>query len=98
MRFVFKWICYIALWPACFAGVAALSNVIFDTHESLWVAAVLGALTGIGTVFMLENERRGWIRGLIWDPAAKARLTQRRKDLAEQREQIIAEAKERRGA
>ncbi|MCC6909652.1 MAG: hypothetical protein IT430_17075 [Phycisphaerales bacterium] len=93
MRLVFKCLCYFGWWPVCFAGVAALSNFILDTAQSPWVAAVLGAFTGLGMIFVLENKRRGWIRGLIWDPDAKQRLANRRKELADERERIFADAK-----
>ena len=57
------------------------------------MAGVLGTFMGFWMIFMLENQRRGWIKGLIWDSEAREKLAQRRKELADEREQIVAEAK-----
>ncbi|MBI1190739.1 MAG: hypothetical protein GC200_08695 [Tepidisphaera sp.] len=54
-----------------------------------------GALFGISGVFgpkLLEHcERRGWIRGVFFDPKKRAELTERKQKLAEKWQQLEAE-------
>lgn len=93
MRTVLRWLLFFAWWPACWVGITALINLFFDSHESLWIAGGLGTFMGFWMIFMLENQRRGWIKGLMLDPAASEQLARGRKELADEREQIIADAK-----
>ena len=93
MRTVLWWLLYIVWWPACALGIAALSNLVFDSHQSYWVAGIFGAFMGLWMILMLENQRRGWIKGLMLDPGAKEHLAKRRNELADEREQLISDAK-----
>ncbi|MFN7022690.1 MAG: hypothetical protein ACK4WH_15410 [Phycisphaerales bacterium] len=38
-------------------------------------------------------DQGGWIKGVLWDPDTHKRLEQRRNDLADAREKILAESK-----
>ena len=55
-----------------------------------WVGAARALLLMFGMALVLYCERRGWIKGYGWHREQHA---QRRKELAAEREQILAEAK-----
>lgn len=93
MRTVLGWLLFFASWPACWVGITALSNLIFDSHESLWIAGGLGTFMGLWMIFFMENQRHGWIKVLMLDSGARENLAKRREELADEREQIIADAK-----
>jgi hypothetical protein len=95
---ILRWIWFFALWVAAFVAVAALSNWIFGQQQRLWEAAVQGVVMGVLMILLFEGTRRGWIRGVLWDPDTRETLEQRRKALAAERERIIEDSKARRDA
>lgn len=98
MSAILRWLWFFALWIAAFVAVSALWNWVFGLHRQIWEAAVQGAVMGVLMILLLEGERRGWIKGVLWNPDTRKNLEQRRKDLAAERESIINESKARRDA
>lgn len=89
---ILRWLWFFVLWIAAFVAVAALSNWVFGLHRPLWDAAVQGVVMGVVMILFFEGQRRGWIKGVLWNPDSHKRLEQRRRDLADTRERIIAES------
>ncbi len=90
---ILRWLWFFVLWIGAFVGVSALSNWAFGLHRQLWEAAVQGVVMGVLMILFFEGQRRGWIKGVLWNPDTRRDLEQRRKDLADERERIIAASK-----
>lgn len=95
---ILRWLWFFVLWIAAFIAVSALSNWAFGLHRPLWEAAVQGVVMGVLTILFLEGQRRGWIKGVLWNPDTRKNLEQRRKDLADERARIVEESKARHDA
>lgn len=93
-----RWLWFFVFWVAAFVAVSALSNWMFGLQRRLWEAAVQGVVMGVLTILFLEVQRRGWIKGVLWNPEARKHLEQRRKELADERERIVEESKARHDA
>lgn len=85
-----RWVWFLGVFIALFVGLTALFNWKYDEHRPLWTGVVLGLVMVAGTLLMSYSERRGWIKGVFWNREEEKR---RQKELADERERILAEAK-----
>ncbi|GEM_PF-6914687 len=95
---ILRWLWFFVLWVAASVAVSALSNWILGQPRRLWEAAVQGVVMGVLMILFLEGHRRGWIKGVLWNPDSRRNLEQRRKDLADERARIVEESKTRHDA
>lgn len=81
---------FVLVFVAGFVSITALTNWLFNDHRSLWIAALLGALVPMFMPVLSFSNRRGWIKGVIWN---SDEYKKKQHDLALAREKIIADAK-----
>lgn len=86
MRRVLSWVCGIVLVAAVGVGVVAIFNRLGwygSKPASLWFGAWLGVFAVVGPRLIEYCERRGWIRGVFFNPRKREALADRRRKLAE---------------
>ena len=97
MLTILRWLWCLALWIGAFVAVTALLNWTLEWHRSLSEAAILSVIIFLVMVILNYCQHRGWIKGTYWNPATREHFDQRRQELAEGREKIVADTKARHG-
>lgn len=95
MSTIRRWLWLFVLWIVASVVASALLNWAFGLQRALWEAAAQGVAMGVVMILFDENRRRGWIKGVLWNPDTRKQFEQRRKDLAAERARIIEETKAR---
>jgi hypothetical protein len=85
-----RWIWFLGLLIAFGIGWTALSNWMFGKHDPLWLGPIWMLVLSAGVGVLNWCQRRGWIKGVLWNRPKE--LEERQRSLAADRERIIAEA------
>ncbi len=90
MILILRWIWFFAFLAIFSAVVGMLLNTLFGWQQPWWAVGAAGLAGLIGGNALQYAEDRGWIRGVFWD---RSKFEARERELAEDRERILAEAK-----
>lgn len=85
-----RWVWFLSLLIAFGVGLVALHNWVYGEHVPLWLGPVTLLAFSAVMQLLLWCQRKGWIKGVFWNRPKE--LDDRKRALAAEREQILAEA------